>query len=65
MAQLVTVGRGLGTHYRANGNGPVPAGTTSEGDRRQPQGTRALLLPNEPRVESPVYDATPAEPTCH
>jgi hypothetical protein len=65
MAQLVRIGKGARTHYRANGTGPVPAGRARceiDADLSKPTPHYTL---SEPRVESPAYDASPGEPTCH
>jgi hypothetical protein len=65
MAQLVRVGKGLCTHYRADGTGLVPAGRP----RCEIDGDLSKHVPyytlSDPRIESRVYDATPGEPTCH
>ena len=65
MAELVRVGRGRGTHYRATGNGLVPAGRPRcEVDADLNKHTAYTNL-SPPRVESPVHDAPAGEPTCH
>jgi hypothetical protein len=63
MAQLVIIGKGRRTHYRADGTGMVPAGrsrceVTKDGDY-QP------YYSLNDRLESPVYEAPPGQPSCH
>ena len=63
MAQLVRIGKGLKTHYAANGTGPVPAGRARcELDR---YGNFDPYLELNDKNESPACPAGTGTPTCY
>ena len=63
IAELVYIGNGGNTHYRADGTGPVPAGR-ARCELDQAGDYEPYYKPSS-RDESPARPAPPGEPTCH